>query len=265
MTLKDRIKDLREAYPATQTEMGLLIESGLRSWQNYEQGRNVPGGLVFEILSTLGYNAGWILTGAGPMYREDISLGELLRLRREFLEITTEGLAALIGAGPEAVESWEADRLSPPPRERAALTRILGIPPGVFDTYAERAITEPPAIYNKDTGQPITRSGTTGSTAGAAGVEFSISEDLVLAAKVLESKTHYATSLHLNIRSFASGLSDISILNEMRDVQASLVGIEEKIKELQQENRVLRSEVNRLKETYEPPSGGNRSLANASA
>ncbi len=33
--------------------------------------------------------------------------------------------------------------------------------------------------------------------------EFSIAEDLTLAAKVLESRTHYATALHLNIRSFA--------------------------------------------------------------
>ncbi len=74
--------------------------------------------------------------------------------------------------------------------------------------------------------------------------EFSISEDLTLAAKILESKTHYATALHLNIRSFAGALNDSSTLN---GVLARLEDLEGKFDKMQLENSNLRDEIKKLK------------------
>jgi hypothetical protein len=76
---------------------------------------------------------------------------------------------------------------------------------------------------------------------------FSIADDLMLAAKVLESKTHYATSLHLNIRSFAGGINDINVLNQMKDVQARMIDLEGKMEGLKEENDRLREDIRKLK------------------
>lgn len=74
--------------------------------------------------------------------------------------------------------------------------------------------------------------------------EFSIAEDLTLAAKVLESKTHYATALHLNIRSFAGAVNDSSTLNS---VLSRLEDLEGRLDKLQSENNTLREEVKTLR------------------
>jgi len=116
-----------------------------------------------------------------------------------------------------------------------------------------------PGLFGPDADKPfvplkrveiITR-GDADQQAGAP--EFSIAEDLTLAAKVLESRTHYATALHLNIRSFAGAVKDATALN---NVLARLEDLESKVDTLQAENKALRTEVNRLKATYEDPGDG---------
>lgn len=84
--------------------------------------------------------------------------------------------------------------------------------------------------------------------------EFSIAEDLTLAAKVLESRTHYATALHLNIRSFAGAVNDSSTLNS---VLARLEDLEGKFDKMQLENKNLRDEIKKLKGN----SGGSAPIA----
>lgn len=74
--------------------------------------------------------------------------------------------------------------------------------------------------------------------------EFSIADDITLAIKVLESKTHYATALHLNIRSFAGAVDDKTTLNA---VLARLEDLEAKIIILQTENKGLKEEIKKLK------------------
>lgn len=122
-----------------------------------------------------------------------------------------------------------------------------------------------PGLFGPDADKPfvplkrveiITR-GDADQQAGAP--EFSIAEDLTLAAKVLESRTHYATALHLNIRSFAGAVKDATALN---NVLARLEDLESKVDTLQGENKALRTEVNRLKATYENPTGRDGGLTN---
>lgn len=75
--------------------------------------------------------------------------------------------------------------------------------------------------------------------------DFSIAEDVTLAIKVLESKTHYATALHLNIRSFAGAVDDKNALSQ---VMRRLEIMERKLDALQSENKGLKEEIKELKE-----------------
>lgn len=82
-------------------------------------------------------------------------------------------------------------------------------------------------------------------------LEFSIAEDLTLAAKVLESRTHYATALHLNIRSFAGAVNDSSTLNSvlarLEDLEGKFENLHSDNKRLILDNNVLKEEIKKLK------------------
>lgn len=78
MELAGRIKAIRESLGYSQKDMALAIDSSLPSVQNYESGKSIPGGNVFEALVKLGFNANWLLTGKGKM-RVDYPLSEGLK------------------------------------------------------------------------------------------------------------------------------------------------------------------------------------------
>jgi transcriptional regulator with XRE-family HTH domain len=75
-----------------------------------------------------------------------------------------------------------------------------------------------------------------------------ISDDLTLAAKVLESGTSYATALHLNIRAFARSIQaeeriaqvERNQLDFERKMQSRMEGLEKTIKRLEVENKALK-------------------------
>ncbi|MDD2366295.1 MAG: helix-turn-helix transcriptional regulator [Desulfuromonadaceae bacterium] len=67
MELSERLKIARDSLGKEQKEIALLLNISFRSWQDYEAGKSVPGGKVFESLVKLGFNANWLLTGEGPM------------------------------------------------------------------------------------------------------------------------------------------------------------------------------------------------------
>lgn len=67
MNLSDRLKLARTTSGKEQKEIAALLGISFRSWQDYELGKSVPGGKVFEALVGLGFNANWLLTGEGPM------------------------------------------------------------------------------------------------------------------------------------------------------------------------------------------------------
>ncbi len=66
--LGDRLKQIRKSLGYTQKAIAEAIGSKLRSWQDYEAGKKVPGSQVIAGLSHLGINANWVLTGEGAIY-----------------------------------------------------------------------------------------------------------------------------------------------------------------------------------------------------
>jgi len=64
-----RLRMLREAMQLSQRELAARLGVSGTAWQNYETGRNIPGGNVLKGLADLGVSIDWLLTGDGPMLR----------------------------------------------------------------------------------------------------------------------------------------------------------------------------------------------------
>jgi len=90
MNLSQRLKSAREATGKSQKDLAATLGIGLRSWQGYEDGSNVPGGNVLEGLVRLGLNANWILLEVGPMWLKDLAAqqGGQGVIDREIMETT---------------------------------------------------------------------------------------------------------------------------------------------------------------------------------
>lgn len=67
MTLAERLKTIRGLSGNDQKTMAEQLGISFRSWQDYELGKSVPGGKVFEALAKMGYDANWLLTGEGAI------------------------------------------------------------------------------------------------------------------------------------------------------------------------------------------------------
>lgn len=67
--MNERMKDVRLSKGLSQKEMAQTLGIGLKSWQQYENGFNIPGGKVLEaLLLKLRVNINWLLSGSGKMY-----------------------------------------------------------------------------------------------------------------------------------------------------------------------------------------------------
>ncbi len=62
----------REALGLTQDGLAQAVEGSKPGIRDNEGGKNVPGGKVICGLVSLGINANWLLTGAGPMLLKDL-------------------------------------------------------------------------------------------------------------------------------------------------------------------------------------------------
>ncbi len=114
--------------------------------------------------------------------------------------------------------------------------------------------------------QPTARSGA--PAAIPQPFQIDLGEDVRLAIEVLSSNTHYASSLHMNIHSFAAAVTDnkrLTVLEEtQRQLEVKINSMESRMEEMIVQNKALQKEVNRLKATYEDSDGGNGSLTNTS-
>lgn len=63
----DRIKLVRGHLGMTQKQAADRVGGSTSTWQQYESGRSVPGGLVLAALAELGIDGTWLLTGEGEM------------------------------------------------------------------------------------------------------------------------------------------------------------------------------------------------------
>lgn len=95
----------------------------------------------------------------------------------------------------------------------------------------------------------------------AQAFQIDLGEDVRLAIEVLSSGTHYASSLQMNIRSFAAAVADNRRLTVL---EQKMLDMDAKMDRLINQNKALQAEVNRLKATYEDPDGGSGSLTNTS-
>lgn len=71
--LGGRLKRARETLGYAQKGIAEAVGSKLRSWQDYEAGKKVPGSQVIAGLARLGINANWVLTGEGAMLQAERS------------------------------------------------------------------------------------------------------------------------------------------------------------------------------------------------
>lgn len=69
MQIGDRLKIAREAIEKNQKEAAAICDVSYRAWQGYETGENQPGAKVFDALVNLGFDANWLLSGIGNMWR----------------------------------------------------------------------------------------------------------------------------------------------------------------------------------------------------
>lgn len=76
MSTADRMKIVRNKLGLTQKNVAEELGISHRTWQDYENGRNLPNGKVLEKLAVMGFNINWVLTGEGP---KEIDIGERIR------------------------------------------------------------------------------------------------------------------------------------------------------------------------------------------
>lgn len=67
--LQERIKSIRKSLGKSQKEMAILVNIGLRTWQQYEEGGHEPSWKVINKLSELGFNIDWLASGTGEIKR----------------------------------------------------------------------------------------------------------------------------------------------------------------------------------------------------
>lgn len=74
-TLGQRLKLARKQLGLSQKAIAEEVGGKLRSWQEYEADKNIPGGLVITGLAKLGINSNWLLLGTGTMLLGSIAEG----------------------------------------------------------------------------------------------------------------------------------------------------------------------------------------------
>ena len=68
--LVDRLLVVRKNLGFSQKQMGEAIGSSISSWQDYEYGKSVPGGVALAKLAGMGIDINWLLTGEGKAVSE---------------------------------------------------------------------------------------------------------------------------------------------------------------------------------------------------
>jgi len=72
MSIGNRLKIIRKDISETQKGMARLIGASYRTYQEWEAHNNAPNGKYLHVISQMGYNINWLLTGGGEMKIERI-------------------------------------------------------------------------------------------------------------------------------------------------------------------------------------------------
>lgn len=71
------------------------------------------------------------------------TLGDMIRARREAMQLTQKGLGDLLGMGQPAVCGWERNRARPNAKTLAELSQVLGLDLGDLTRAAGNALEYP--------------------------------------------------------------------------------------------------------------------------
>ena len=197
-------------------------------------------------MMTFEERAAWILNKIKERVNiTNVQLSKILGVDKNTVQAYCHGNGMIKGAALAAIVKtygvngeWLLSGSGEPfPGAREKFPEVCG-PPGVTaEQYAHIVATVRESQEHPETNAP--------PADPAPQRDFSIAEDVTLAIKVLESKTHYATALHLNIRSFAGAVDDKNALSQ---VMRRLEIMERKLDALQSENKGLKEEIKELKE-----------------
>jgi transcriptional regulator with XRE-family HTH domain len=173
----------------------------------------------------------------------NLTLGEKIKQIRKGLGLNQTDFAKELGFKfPTAVSKFEDNTRTP---DKNKLIKIAELGKISLDELLtgegsmnknDRTIEEAPIIKKEVMVAPAQET-------PSAIPNFSIADDLMLAAKVLESRTHYATALHLNIRSFAGAVDDSMQLN---GIVSRVEKLAKNFEELKAENDDLKKKINKL-------------------
>lgn len=72
-TLAAALKHWRELLKLSQAAMATQLRMPLRTYQDYERGHRAPGAEAMEAFARAGIDTNWLLTGEGPMFRQQAS------------------------------------------------------------------------------------------------------------------------------------------------------------------------------------------------
>ena len=188
----------------------------------------------------------------------DVDFGKRLFGLREKKHLSREAAAKEIGIGLSSLQNYERGSIPIPSKMEKILLYYkcdrTWLREG--DPRPKSGIPEPSAghAYIKDAAAPYpTASRDLIDPTSAPARDFSIDEDLILATSVLKSRTHYATALHLNIRSFVAGVSSETTiskcLNDLRTQGELIAQLQARLDERDKQDNKLREEIKELKRT----------------
>jgi len=243
-TTWERIRQVTEWKSYVECSNYLSIKPG--TFAGAKKRGTIPFEWLMEISEGCGVTLDWLIRGKGGKWRDGFVIGDAIKRRREFLKITVDDLAARVGVATDVIKSWEEDKAQPQRPQMESLTRVLGIAPGILKTQSGEATD---VHHHKG---PYTPPGD--ANRGSTVAEFKISEDLTLAAQVLESGTpHATTALRLDIRSFTKPVTTEARIAQIEENQKRFNDL---LTQIQTENKALRTELDRLKANCEPPDEG---------
>ena len=137
-----RLKELREARDLTQSELGKQLNISPSAIGMYEQGRRYPSLDILNRMADFFHVSTDYLLG-----RDELTLGEYLRMARQHVAYAPEYVAELTGIKADTLISWEKNAAKPSQAELETLAKVYYVSVDIltgkdvhFDSRAVRPI-----------------------------------------------------------------------------------------------------------------------------
>jgi transcriptional regulator with XRE-family HTH domain len=185
----------------------------------------------------------------------DDELGRRLLLLRNKKGISRAMAAKEIGMGLSSLQQYEGG-FFPGPKNINKLSQYYGCDKGWLLTgqgkpFPGEAAAPRPDADGSEAAPPHREDAPANAESRSAPIEFRISDALAMTARVLESRTSYATALYLNIVHFDRAVSSESIVSKCEeDLRAQgelLTKMQARLDDLENQNKTLTQEIRELK------------------